>query len=159
MECDSPTADRPLEPFHSELTLAQRAPGCILISGCPEVAWETARKIARGCGSGLAWIDCDRVAPDEMADLLHEHVMPEPQETPDRILFLREVQVLSPGNQQLLDRLLTAQKPLPGRPRLIASSSLALYDWVRAGLFDEALFYKLNSVHLTPQAVENRDRK
>ncbi len=84
-----------------------------------------------------------------MADLLREHVVREPQRTLDRILFLREVQVLSPANQQLLERLIASQKPLPRRPRLIASSSLSLYEWVQAGLFDEALFYKLNAVHLT----------
>jgi hypothetical protein len=146
---ESPWADRHVETLSPEEAIAQRGALCILITGARDATWETARRIARGCGCGLAWIECDRVGPDEMADLLREHVVREPQRTLDRILFLREVQVLSPANQQLLERLIASQKPLPRRPRLIASSSLSLYEWVQAGLFDEALFYKLNAVHLT----------
>jgi Sigma-54 interaction domain len=150
MDCDSPRADRHVDTLSPEATIVLRAPLCILISGPRDVTWESARRIARSCGSGLAWIDCDRVASDELADMLREHLVREPQKSLDRILFLREVQVLSPANQQLLEQLITSQKPRQKRPRLIASSSLSLYDWVQAGLFDEALFYKLNAVHLTP---------
>jgi DNA-binding NtrC family response regulator len=65
-----------------------------------------------------------------------------------RILYLREVQVLTPENQLLLSDLIAS--PCSGRsgPRLIASSSLSLYESVRAGVFDETLFYKLNAVHI-----------
>jgi sigma-54-interacting transcriptional regulator len=155
MECDSHTAehdhdpDRDLDPFCPDLAVAQRAPVCILISAPRHAAWDTARRIARGCGSGLSWIDCDTVDPEEMADLLREHVVTRPQDATDRILFLREVQVLSVENQRLLDELIASQRPVRYRPRLMASSSLSLYEWVRAGLFDEGLFYKLNAVHLT----------
>lgn len=150
MECEYHTTPRDPDPICPELAVAQRAPVCILISAPRDAAWETARKIARGCGSGLSWIDCDAVGADELADLLREHVVCRPPEAVDRILFLREVQVLSPENQQLLNTLIASQQPARNRPRLIASSSLALYDWVRAGVFDEALFYKLNAVHISP---------
>jgi hypothetical protein len=148
MECDSHTAGSDTDPLCPDLTVAQCAPVCILISAPRHDAWETARKIARRCGSGLSWIDCDTTSPDDMADLLHEHIDRRPPELAGRILFLREVQVLTPLNQQLLNDLITRQHPAPNRPRLIASSSLSLYEWVRAGLFDEALFYKLNAVHI-----------
>jgi hypothetical protein len=152
MECDYHTAgpSRPLEPDCPDLAVAQRATVCILISATRETAWEMARKIARGCGSELSWIDCDAVEPDEFGDLLREHVHGRTREAVKRILFLREVQVLTPANQQLLSDLIASHPPIGNRPRLIASSSLSLYDWVRAGLFDEGLFYKLNAMHLIP---------
>ncbi len=150
MECDAHTADPPTDPFCPDVNLAQRAPVCVLISAPSQDAWETARKIAHACGAGLSWIDCDCVSPDETAMLLRDHVVAEPGATAPRILFLREIQVLSPPNQQLLNRLLAMQRPPVRRPRLIASSSLSLYEWVRGGLFDETLFYKLNAVHIKP---------
>jgi hypothetical protein len=148
MECDSPTVGRNADAPCPELIVAQRAPVCILITASREAAWETARKIARGTGSGLSWIDCDRTDPDEMADLLRQHVVSPP--VSDRILFLREIQVLDRGNQKLLNELIATQQPPRNRPRLIASASLSLYEWVCAGLFEETLFYKLNAVHITP---------
>lgn len=148
MECDYQTAEREDDPVCPELAMAQRAPVCILISAPRHAAWETARKIARGCGSGLSWIDCDCVESDDLAGLLREHVLPQPADAVGRILFLREVQVLSRPNQMLLNELIASQCAPRSRPRLIASSSLSLYDWVRAGLFDESLFYKLNAVHI-----------
>jgi Sigma-54 interaction domain len=153
MDCDPNTGKsdkkRDVDPFCSDFSLAQQAPFCILISANREVAWGAARKIAHGCGSGLSWIDCDTVEPEDMADLLRDHALLQSAAAVDRILLLREVQGLSRENQAVLNELIASQRPAPNRPRLIASSSLSLYECVQAGLFDEALFYKLNAVHIT----------
>ena len=132
--------------FSWDETLAQRAPVCILISATPAAAWGAARKIAHGSSCRLSWIDCDTVDADEAADLLRTHVIGHGAANDDRILFLREVHALTPENQALLSELIAQRTSR--RPRLIASSSLALYEWVRQGLFDEVLFYKLNAVHI-----------
>jgi Sigma-54 interaction domain len=132
--------------FSWDETLAQRAPVCILISANRDAAWGAARKIAHGCSCRLSWIDCDTVDADETADLLRTHVIGHAAAKDDRILFLREVHSLTPENQALLSELMGQRTSR--RPRLIASSSLSLYEWVRQGLFDEILFYKLNAVHI-----------
>ena len=150
MEGDRHILERKQDPIcpNPDLTVALRTPLCILISAGRDAAWGTARRIAHGCGSGLSWIDCDTVEPAEMGDLLRDHVVFRAPETVQRILYLREVQVLTPENQLLLNDLIASRCSCRSRPRLIASSSLSLYDCVRAGIFDEALFYKLNAVHI-----------
>jgi len=132
--------------FSWDETLAQRAPVCILISATRDAAWGAARKIAHGSSCRLSWIDCDTVDADEAADLLRTHVVGHSAAKDDRILFLREVHALTPENQALLSELIAQRTSR--RPRLIASSSLSLYEWVQQGLFDEVLFYKLNAVHI-----------
>jgi sigma-54-interacting transcriptional regulator len=132
--------------FSWDETLAQLAPVCILISATRDAAWGAARKIAHGSSCRLSWIDCDTVDADEAADLLRTHVVGHSAAKDDRILFLREVHALTPENQALLSELIAQRTSR--RPRLIASSSLSLYEWVRQGLFDEVLFYKLNAVHI-----------
>jgi hypothetical protein len=132
--------------FSWDETLAQRAPVCILISATRDAAWGAARKIAHGSSCRLSWIDCDTVDADEAADLLRTHVIVHGAAKDDRILFLREVHALTPENQALLSELIAQRTSR--RPRLIASSSLSLYEWVQQGLFDEVLFYKLNAVHI-----------
>ena len=140
-------ADPKNKRFSWDETLAQRALVCILISANRDAAWGAARKIAHGSSCRLSWIDCDTVDADETADLLRTHVLGHAAVKDDRVLFLREVHALTPENQALLSELI-GQRTSRHRPRLIASSSLSLYDWVRQGLFDEVLFYKLNAVHI-----------
>jgi hypothetical protein len=147
MECDYHAADRLHDPLVSDLALAQHARVCVLISAPRERAWDTAREIAGGCGSGLSRIDCDAADEHEIAGLLREHVG-NGSRAGNGIVFLREVQVLSPSNQRLLDELIGSHRDAADRPRLIASSSLSLYERTQAGLFEDALFYKLNAVHL-----------
>lgn len=152
MESNQQPTDSEADPeskrFSWDEALAQRAPVCILISATRDAAWGAARKIAHGSSCRLSWIDCDTVDADETADLLRTHVIGHAAATDDRILFLREIHALTSENQSLLSELI-AQRSSRHRPRLIASSSLSLYDWVRQGLFDELLFYKLNAVHIT----------
>jgi hypothetical protein len=149
MECDFYLTDQP-DNGHPSLdeALAHCASVCVLISAPRETALGTARRIARMCRSGLSWIDCDSLAPRELADLLEEHLGVRTSDAYDRILFLREVQVLTTENQRLLNDLIASQRHLRTHPRLIASSSLSLYDAVRADLFDENLFYRLNAIHI-----------
>ena len=69
----------------------------------------------------------------------------EPQQSP-LILLLREVHDLTPRQQGLLLELLEERHGAP--PRIIASSSVSLYDRVKEGTFDARLFYRLNTVHV-----------
>lgn len=153
MECEYPTVDRRDDAEWSDIAAAQRAPACILISAAREAAWETARSIAQGCSVDLCRIDCDTADQDQLADALREQVGDSGR---GAIVFLREVQELTPANQQLLEELIACERRSEGRPRLIASSSLSLYEKTCAGLFAERLFYRLNVVHLTRAGANTR---
>jgi DNA-binding NtrC family response regulator len=66
-----------------------------------------------------------------------------------KILLLQEVHALSPGDQLRLTRELdhAGRAPSCGR-RILASSSVPLFDRVVDQLFDEDLFYRLNVIHI-----------
>jgi hypothetical protein len=65
------------------------------------------------------------------------------------ILLLREVHRLSARGQARLAALMTARHDERGiTPRIVASSSVCLFDLVREGKFDETLFYRLNTIHI-----------
>ncbi len=147
MKCDYHATEHLHDPLAPDLAIARRAPVCVLISAPREKAWETARQIAGGRGSALSCIDCDAVDEDDTAGLLREHVGGRGD---SGIVFLKEVQLLSRANQRLLDELICSGGHAVKRPRLIASSSLSLYERMQAGLFEDGLFYKLNAVHLKP---------
>ena len=130
-----------------DIDLAIHSSVAVLITAPPDDALSIARVIAnqRGCGEDL--LVCDfgargRQRPDGTDQPPLERA---------RILLLREVHTLTPSQQARLMELFEAGEPGP-RPRIIASSSVALFDRVRQGTFDERLYYRLNGIHLTTPA-------
>jgi type II secretory pathway predicted ATPase ExeA len=62
-------------------------------------------------------------------------------------LVVHEIHGLNQAQQTALLRLLETDKNR-GRCRIIATSSASLFDRVREGAFLEALFYRLNVIHI-----------
>ncbi len=66
-----------------------------------------------------------------------------------KILLLQEVHALSPEDQLRLTRELDhVGRATEGGRRILASSSVPLFDRVVDQLFDENLFYRLNVIHI-----------
>jgi sigma54-dependent transcription regulator len=71
------------------------------------------------------------------------------------ILWLKEVHALGSSEQAAVMDLLGGRGGAPGRtPRVIASSTVDLFDRVAAGAFDARLFYRLNTIHIVAPDVE-----
>jgi hypothetical protein len=144
------------DPFECELDLqvAIRARVPVLISASPERALILTQSIA----SRLTWGDRtievvthDVVGCGDFATALAAR-SPEPGARPDSILLLREIHALTAIGQSVLRRLMLGR--LPGAPRVFASSSKSLHQYVKEGRFDPELFYYLNAIHIVaPGAV------
>jgi hypothetical protein len=121
-----------------DILLAARSTCAVLITAPPDEALEIARAIAIEEGSADRLLVHDS-ATAAASDLPESHPGP-------LILLLREVHDLTPGRQRLLMDLLEERQG--ASPRIIASSSVSLYDRVKEGTFDAGLYYRLNAVHI-----------
>jgi transcriptional regulator of acetoin/glycerol metabolism len=140
----SPAALAPEE----DISLAALVDVPVLITGpaaaCRELACELDRRSASPVGA-VEVIDCQ--AENALGALEPEQESPEPDEA--KILLLQEVHALSPGDQLRLTRQLEhlSQTACSGR-RILASSSISLFDRVVDQLFNEDLYYRLNVIHI-----------
>jgi hypothetical protein len=127
-----------------DILLAASSTCAVLISAPPHDALEIARAIAteRGC--------IDRLLVQDFGSAEASGFL-EPRQSP-LLLLLREVHDLTPRQQALLMELLEERHGTP--PRIIASSSVSLYERVKEGTFDARLYYRLNTVHVI--AATNR---
>lgn len=126
-----------------------RAP--VLISAPAPCAENVARAIA-AFSSG--WTAPELVVCDCAVGLNLAEVVASAQARgvdPDKVtLLLREVHALSEADQAEIARVVGE----PGgprstiAPRIISTSSVSLFDWVRKGAFNERLFYRLNVMHI-----------
>jgi transcriptional regulator of aromatic amino acid metabolism len=129
-----------------DISLAALVDVPVLITGpaaaCRELACELDRRSTSPVGA-VEVIDCRSenalrgLAPDEesLVDA--------------RILLLQEVHALSPDDQLRLTRELDqVGGPSRGGRRILASSSVPLFDRVVDQLFDENLYYRLNVIHI-----------
>jgi hypothetical protein len=144
---DSETATGIQSPPDSEadIRLARSSDGHVLISASPERALAVAKRIGTDATRAGA------VARLEVCDVaLGQDVLTAVAQTAGAnrpsILLLREVHTLSAGQQCALKRLLIG--PRARASRLVASSSVSLFDRVREGAFDADLFYCLNTIHI-----------
>jgi hypothetical protein len=66
------------------------------------------------------------------------------------VVWLKEVHRLSAAEQALVSALLAdaQHRDDDASTRIIASSSVDLFERVEAGAFDAALFYRLNAIHI-----------
>jgi hypothetical protein len=70
-------------------------------------------------------------------------------------ILIPEVHTLDAPDQEALLKLLAT----PGRPvRVIATTSIDLYERIMVGEFDRALFYRLNTIHIMLPFIPAKSR-
>lgn len=150
-----PEATSPMEAqLENDVELAARTRVPVLISARPELALSIARTIATRSGRAgkTAMRVCDTAAGDDIRAALTSSRGGETGAKESAILLLREVHLLSRTDQAAVMAILDL-RPLRSpddTPRLIATSSVSLYERVRQGAFDAALFHRLNVIHIVP---------
>jgi hypothetical protein len=75
--------------------------------------------------------------------------------TDDAVLVVREVHLLSDAEQAALMLLLNDGAKV-GHRRIIATSSVCLFDRVVRGTFNARLFYRLNAIHILSHSCSDR---
>jgi hypothetical protein len=130
-----------------DISLAAQVDVPVLISGpaaaCCELACELDRRSTSPVGA-VEVIDC------RVHDALRS-LEAGKETTADvaKILLLQEVHALSPDDQLRLTRQLDEiGRPPMGVRRILASSSVPLFDRVVDQLFSEPLYYRLNVIHI-----------
>ena len=139
--------------LESDIDLAARKTVPVLITAPPGSATTIVQAIAARSHRDLIPIPtADSVGSDDLIIAIAE----------DRrtvstgrgaILWLKDAHRLKPAQQAAVMNLLEYGVGPPHRvPRIIASSSVDLFDLVTAGEFDARLFYRLNAIHIVVQA-------
>jgi sigma-54-interacting transcriptional regulator len=131
-----------------DISLAALVDVPVLITGpaaaCRELACELDRRSTTPVGA-VEVIDC-------RSENALRALAPQEQEAPPsdaKILLLQEVHALSPDDQLRLTRELDhVGRATWGGRRILASSSVPLFDRVIDQLFDENLYYRLNVIHI-----------
>ena len=147
-EIDSPRA----KAFEEDITLAAMSLAPVLITAPPADAFCIVRAIAERERRGRTRevLACDASAGDDVIGTIAGNRVRLATDRGNAILWIGEVHALTPRDQSALMRLLA--RPNSGReegvPRIVASSSIALRDYVRKGRFDARLFYRLNIIHI-----------
>jgi DNA-binding NtrC family response regulator len=132
-----------------DIDCAVRTGATVLISGDRERAAAIARHVhdSRPEPASFVVVECAR-------DGLPSRALPEALDgaAPEaRTVLLRDVDRLTPSQQTYLTAQLSRDRAL-GRPhapvRVIATTSVALFERVSGGAFDSRLFYCLNTIHI-----------
>ena len=152
LDCREPQPSA-LSGVEEDLQLAAAVDVPVLISGPPDASSEIACEIDRRSGAPrrtVEVIDCrqgDAIAVLQSRTL---EQMSRGRIRGTKILLLQEVHALSLADQALLVRRLDFARPVRGRRgiRILASSSVPLFERVVDQLFDESLFYRLNVIHI-----------
>ena len=131
-----------------DISLAALVDVPVLITGpaaaCRELACELDRRSTSPVGA-VEVIDCRT----ENALKALEPKEERPVASEARILLLQEVHALSPDDQLRLTRELDqVGRATCGGRRILASSSVPLFERVVDQLFDENLYYRLNVIHI-----------
>jgi hypothetical protein len=137
----------------TEIELARQSRVPVLITAPPDRALAIAEAIAAGSRRATpGMMVCDGAAIVSAARGGPENG------TNDKgvALIVREVYALSDTEQDALMRLLDPGKAV--RHRIIASSSVCLFDRVRRGTFNKTLFYRLNMIHIVGHSCSDRAR-
>jgi hypothetical protein len=135
-----------------DITLAARSGGSALITATPDDALAITKMIA-GQGHGDRPGDiltCDPLMGDDVVAAMSDGRLNARSGSQATILLIREVQTLTPSGQAaVLNRLAECRaSPFAHTARILASSSVDLFDLVEEGTFDERLFYCLNAIHI-----------
>jgi hypothetical protein len=142
--------------FEEDITLAAMSLAPVLITALPADALCVVRAIAERERRGRTRevLACDASAGDDVIGTIADNRVRLATDHGTAILWIGEVHALTPRDQSALMQLLA--RPNSGSeedvPRIVASSSIALRDYVRTGRFDARLFYRLNIIHIVVPA-------
>ena len=134
--------------FEMDLQVAARSRMPVLISGSPRCALMMTQAIAGRLSRGdrtIRIVSCDAANSDDLGAAFASSSSDEARSTHSSIVLLREVHALTQAGQSMLQRLMIMR---PEAPRVVASSSVSLFERVKKGLFDPELFYHLNTIHI-----------
>jgi hypothetical protein len=144
---------RGLEPtshIDREVMFAAQTGTAVLISGRRDAATAIARRVhdQRPVRSALVVLDCGQDEATLLPQLTEALSAPP---SSGRTLLLRDVDRLTRPQQWLVASRLECNAP-DAQPwagvQVIASTSVALFQRVIEGAFDEKLFYRLNTIHI-----------
>lgn len=157
------TTEAPAVPSPSDLIPACRSSAAILFTGAPAVAESVARDIHTASGwrqGAFTVVDCSsreselmaklsRLLSDELAS--RDCTEATPRRSQDGIVFLRDVDQLSPVAQGHVYEWLAALRA-PGKPtprcRVISSTTRPLLPRSLGGTFHDGLYYRLNVIQI-----------
>jgi hypothetical protein len=129
-----------------DVAIAARTSVPVLISAAPEDAMRVASAIAGAYHGGAAMqvvaaADLGRLATAATADARRRLF---------RTIVIRDIDSIDLGQQKRLGVMLSRlrRKGAFRKWRLIATTSVPLYERVAAGTFDARLFYNLNVIHI-----------
>lgn len=135
-----------------DISLAAQTDGPVLISATPDEALAIARLIATlGPGEGpMPVLTCDPAEGGDVLTAMADSSLRHEPGSNRPILLLREVQTLTSSEQAALLKRLCGRprRPIEQSARILASSSIDLFQAVGRGAFDERLFYRLNQIHI-----------
>lgn len=151
-------------PAGRDEALAARCDACVLLTGAADPAREFAYRLhlASGWRHGpFTVVDCRSSGRDFEARLFE--ALFDPPATPGVLqirlaqagtVLLQEIHRLPlPVQRTLAGRLMERLRPGRSRRRIIASTSEPLFERVCDGTFDDALFYRLNTIQFVVPAV------
>src|SRR5262245_30224758 len=138
--------------FEEDITLAAVSLVPVLITAPPADALCIVRAIAERERRGRTRevLACDASAGDDVIGTIADNRACLATDHGTAILWIEEVHALPPCDQSALIKLLDPLSSARAEdvPRIVASSSIALRDYVRNGRFDARLFYRLNIIHI-----------
>jgi len=139
--------------LEKDISVAKQWLGPVLITAPPDYALAVAHVIAVGDNKQqrLRMVMCDGAAIVSAA--LGDRRALETT-TGETVLVVHEVHTLSAAEQAALLVLHDAEKV--GHRRIIATSSVCLFDRVKRGTFNASLFYRLNTIHLVGHSCGDR---
>jgi DNA-binding NtrC family response regulator len=162
-ERETMAAERPGAGSGMDVITACRTDVPVLLTGASDVAESVARDIHQTSGwreGPFVVVDCSMggrqldalltwlVSEDFSTQDVHE---PAPRRSQSGVIFLRDVNKLSPSAQarvaDWLEQLKTSAPPR-ARRRVISSSATPLVPRGVGGTFDDRLFYRLNLIHI-----------
>lgn len=151
---DVPAADE-------DLQLAANVDVPVLISGPPtasrDIACELDRRSSSPAGA-VEVVDCRNQGAVAALKMRTAGSSTRCEAARARILLLQEVHALSPVDQAVLARQLETQRVRSGASiRILASSSVPLFERVVDQLFNERLFYRLNVIHIVVPLARGGD--
>jgi transcriptional regulator of acetoin/glycerol metabolism len=138
-------------PMERDLRLAAVTDLPVLISGTPRASREIASRLDGHTGAArrtVEVVDC-RQEGALCALTRLTAVVPDAETARGRILLLQEVHALTMTDQILLEREIERMRLGPNPVvRILASSSVELFERVVDHLFSERLYYRLNIIHV-----------
>lgn len=138
-----------------DIDLARHYRVPVLITARPDQAFVVARAIAGGRKKKRKPLDVVMVDGAAIVSAAMRDRPANGRTADEEVLVVREVHTLSNIEQAALMLLLDDDEAREHR-RIIATSSVCLFDRVGHGAFNARLFYRLNAIHIVSQSCSDR---